>query len=239
MSLILDALRKSEGQRQRHTGPGLASVPEAGERRGPPRWTLVLGALLVANAILILTLFFTRNGESTPPPAGTQARPAETAPVTPSQPSSLPPARTAQRVTLPAPTRADRQEVRPLAAEIPPASASTTTGSPPPATSAPRPQPVAAAAPPPAPRSASSTQASDDARLPRMSEMVVRGELNVPDMHVDIHVYSGNPAERFVFINMRKYKEGDDTREGPRIERITEAGVVMQYDGRRFVLPKD
>jgi len=239
MSLILDALRKSEGQRQRHTGPGLASVPEAGERRGPPRWTLVLGALLVANAILILALFVTRNGEPTPPTVSTQARPAETAPLTPSQPSSQPPARTAQRVTLPPPSRADRQEVRPLSAEIPPAGSSpTTTGNPTPAAGAPRPEPVAAAATP-APRPASSTQASDDARLPRMSEMVVRGELNVPDMHVDIHVYSGNPAERFVFINMRKYKEGDDTREGPRIERITEAGVVMQYDGRRFVLPKD
>jgi general secretion pathway protein B len=58
-------------------------------------------------------------------------------------------------------------------------------------------------------------------------------------MHVDIHVYSGNAAERFVFINMRKYKEGDETREGPQVERITEAGVVMLFDGRRFVLPKD
>ena len=80
MSLILDALRKSEGQRQRHVGPGLASVPETGERRGPPRWTLVLGVLLVANAVLVISLFFTRGGEPTVPPAGTDARPAETPP---------------------------------------------------------------------------------------------------------------------------------------------------------------
>jgi len=232
MSLILDALRKSEGQRQRHAGPGLASVPEAGERRGPPRWTLVLGALLVANVVLVLALFLTRDGEAPPPAATVQARPAEQAPAPPARA----PDRTAQRVTLPPPTRADRQEVRPLAAEIPPPE--TAPGPAPAEDSAPRPQPVAAT-PTPRPQPASSTQATDDARLPRMSEMVVRGELNVPDMHVDIHVYSGNPAERFVFINMRKYKEGDDTREGPRIERITESGVVMQYDGRRFVLPKD
>ena len=236
MSLILDALRKSEGQRQRHAGPGLASVPEAGERRGPPPWTLVLGALLVANVVLVLALFLTRNGEAPPPAPTVQARPAEQEPAPPARA----PARTAQRVTLPPPTRADRQEVRPLAAEIPPqeAAAEPATDSAPAQASAPRPQPVGTT-PPPRRRPASSTQATDDARLPRMSEMVVRGELNVPDMHVDIHVYSGNPAERFVFINMRKYKEGDDTREGPRIERITESGVVMQYDGRRFVLPKD
>ena len=82
-------------------------------------------------------------------------------------------------------------------------------------------------------------EATANARLPRMAELVVAGELNVPDMHVDIHVYSGDPSQRFVFINMRKYVEGDVTREGPTIEGITEAGVVMRHQGRRFMLPKD
>ena len=235
MSLILDALRKSEGQRQRQAGPGLASVPEAGERRGPPRWTLVLGALLIVNALLVLVLFLTRNTEPPSPAPVGQVRPAEAPQTSPAQP----PTRTARQVTLPPPIRADREEVRPLAAEIPPQQtppAPAPTGGPTPAGA---PGPESAPARPPAPRVAQTAQATEDARLPRMSELVVRGELNVPDMHVDIHVYSGNSAERFVFINMRKYTEGDETREGPEIERITEAGVVMRYDGRRFVLPKD
>jgi general secretion pathway protein B len=50
--------------------------------------------------------------------------------------------------------------------------------------------------------------ANEDARLPRFADLVMRGELNVPHMHIDIHVFSEIPAERFVFINMRKYNEG-------------------------------
>jgi general secretion pathway protein B len=63
--------------------------------------------------------------------------------------------------------------------------------------------------------------------------------MNVPHMHLDIHVFSENPAERFVFINMRRYDEGQVTQEGPRIERIARDGVVMDYQGQRFFLPRD
>ena len=67
----------------------------------------------------------------------------------------------------------------------------------------------------------------------------MKGQLNVPAMHLDIHVYSDDPAERFVFLNMRKYREGDDTREGPQVERIAVDGVIMSHEGRRFVLPRE
>jgi general secretion pathway protein B len=75
--------------------------------------------------------------------------------------------------------------------------------------------------------------------LPRFADLVVRGELNVPHMHLDIHVYSGNPAERFVFVNMKRYNEGEATAEGPRIERIVPGGVVMEHRGQRFLLSRD
>ena len=58
-------------------------------------------------------------------------------------------------------------------------------------------------------------------------------------MHLDIHVWSGNPAERFVFINMRRYNEGQATQEGPRVERIARDGVVMDHQGQRFFLSRD
>lgn len=231
MSLILDALRKSEGQRQRHAGPALATVPEASGRGGPARWILVLGVLLAVNAVLVLFLLL-RSPQEPAQEALHQSAPAPATTSPASQPAT-------EAVSLPPPVRAERQEVRPLATEVPPPKAA----SPPPATSgsasggiAPAPEKIARAAPAPA---NSESQADKDARLPRMSELVVRGELNVPDMHVDIHVYSANPDERFVFINMRKYREGDATREGPTVERIAPAGVVMEYQGRRFMLPKD
>ncbi len=236
MSLILDALRKSEGQRQKHVGPALATVPEARQASGTPRWTVILGVLLALNAVVVTVLLLTRpSDDGAGPSAGTAQPPPAQVPAEPAIPQNTrapgPQAPAAQqRVALPPPNRAARQEVRPLSSEMPP--------------------PTPRAAPPPASRTATGSQpaartpppsgtAGADARLPRMAELVVAGELNVPDMHVDIHVYSGNPAQRFVFINMRKYVEGDVTREGPSIERITETGVVMRHNGRRFVLPKD
>ena len=58
----------------------------------------------------------------------------------------------------------------------------------------------------------------------------------LPDLHIDIHVYSENAAERFVFINMKKYDEGSFLDEGPLITAITEEGVVLEQNGISFLL---
>ena len=60
----------------------------------------------------------------------------------------------------------------------------------------------------------------------------------LPELHLDIHVHSANPAERFVFVNMRKYVEGQALKEGPTVERITADGVVLNQHGLRFLLPR-
>ena len=57
-------------------------------------------------------------------------------------------------------------------------------------------------------------------------------------MHIDLHVYSANPQERFVFVNKRKYREGETLQEGPHVETITRDGVVLSQHGRRFILPR-
>ena len=65
------------------------------------------------------------------------------------------------------------------------------------------------------------------------------GSLGLPDMHIDLHVYSSNPAERFVFINMNEYREQDTTEEGPRLQRITPEGALLEYRGSTFLLARD
>ena len=60
----------------------------------------------------------------------------------------------------------------------------------------------------------------------------------LPDLHLDIHVYSEKPADRFVLVNMRKYTEGQTLSEGPAVERITPEGVVLNNHGLRFLLPR-
>ena len=58
-------------------------------------------------------------------------------------------------------------------------------------------------------------------------------------LHIDLHVYSDNPAERFVFINMNQYRENSSLSEGPRVRRITPEGVLLEHRGTTFLLPRD
>jgi general secretion pathway protein B len=239
MSLILDALRKSEHQRQRQVGPGLAVVAEGRESRRPATWLLVVGGLLLLNVLVLVAILLT--GRQTDQAAAVTRPPPVVSPGTsPTAPAAQSPAETrpapARTAPVPLPSRPPRDEVRPLTTEVAAAPAQ-----PPVARPAPPPSEngAAGAAPRTTPPPASVEQATDDARLPRFTNLVVRGELNVPHMHIDIHVFNTVPAERFVFINMRKYGEGEATQEGPRIERITRDGVVMDYQGQRFFLSRD
>ena len=61
------------------------------------------------------------------------------------------------------------------------------------------------------------TAAEAGSDLPTIDDVALQG--GVPEMHIDLHVYSANPQERFVFVNKRKYREGETLQEGPRVER--------------------
>jgi general secretion pathway protein B len=71
--------------------------------------------------------------------------------------------------------------------------------------------------------------------LPSRDDVVTQGS-QVPDLRLDLHVYDTNPANRFVFINMRKLREGETLPEGVRVEQITATGVELSYHGKRFTL---
>lgn len=229
MSLILDALRKSEHQRQRDAGPGLAAVPEGRASHRTAVWVLILGALLLLNILvlsaLVLTDWRSDRVVVTPPAIPQEA--------TPSEPAAAMDREQLRSVPVILPTRPPRDEVRPLAAEVVDPTSTPTPGARP-ATSGSTTHAAGVAGPAPA-----AARATEDARLPRFVDLVMRGDLNLPHMHLDIHVYSATPAERFVFINMRRYNEGQATQEGPRVERITHDGVVMDYQGQQFLLSRD
>ena len=69
--------------------------------------------------------------------------------------------------------------------------------------------------------------------------MRANGLLQLPDLHLDIHVYSATPAERFVFINMSRYRENATLDEGPKVQEITPDGVMLEHQGMRFLLPRE
>jgi general secretion pathway protein B len=75
--------------------------------------------------------------------------------------------------------------------------------------------------------------ANSGTRLPSADELVAAG---IPTLNVDLHVYSTTPSERMVFVNSRKYREGDTLQEGPLVRQITPSGAVLEYNGRDYLL---
>jgi general secretion pathway protein B len=313
MSFILDALRKSEHDRQREKGPGLAEVPVAAPKPRKNIWASVAVGLLVVNLIAIGVLLLRRAGngsteantpdmavptagapvqsvapapdDSTSAPAqgagpagaGTPAGPGGvyaggTATPYPSQqvPGTVPP------VLRPALPAADGGSHNPLADELSDNAAGGESGesydpgydgyqdgapypTAPPGVSGPPPgvggspsrrgsvvyetlpesEPVtspARAAANAAARNPVSPAPGSVSSLPTLDDL--GGQTGLPELRVELHIYSTNPAERFVFVNGHRYKEGDTLQEGPRVDRITADGAEMSYRGKRFVLPR-
>ena len=64
MSFILDALKKSETDRQRQNGPALFEVKVAPPRTGLPLWAVGLGALLAVNLVIVAWVLLRRPAQA-------------------------------------------------------------------------------------------------------------------------------------------------------------------------------
>ncbi len=79
----------------------------------------------------------------------------------------------------------------------------------------------------------------DETSVPLLSETEYDFQDQLPEMHLDVHVYKKHPEGRFVLINMEKYREGQKMPSGVVIEAIVVEGVMMNYQGQRFLMPLD
>lgn len=250
MSFILDALRKSEHERQKQVGPALAEVPAAAARPTGNAWATGAVILLLVNLLVIGVMLLRKPdapAASAQKPAGTpaSAQPRESADPIPAVAVSRAPPPPQLRPTAKAPvSRPTRNSLRDeVAPPDPPPPASPGVASEPP----PGPAAVTRARGPGTvtyqsledidPRQASGNATSTDQGLPKLDEMPAQGGL--PDLQLQLHVYSNKPQDRFVFINGQKYRDGDTLKEGPLVEQITSEGVVLSSNGHRFVLSRD
>ncbi len=249
MSYILDALNKAERERKRGSAPALdagvpASTPET-PARSPWPWIALLA--VVFNAVLAALLIWsslqdsgtpesearvTTQAPAAPAPATTTAPPV--APVTPSLP--------AQTVT-PAPAIAPAPPPDPLAT-LHPAKPIAPTSTLPLMTDAELQQLAreqemeeqaarAKAEPAPAPVAADNAPPALET-IPLQIELPPDLQQALPALRVDVHVYDENRANRFVMINLRRYREGDEITPELRVERITKEGLLFQFRGKRF-----
>lgn len=263
MSFILDALKKSENARQRQIGPAVAELPRRRPQSDRPVWAFVVAGLLLVN-IGVLALVLTRGNKGPVQPAaaavtapndagGTAQLPLNYPAALPArQPMQLPP-----EEPLPAPLQAApragggpgslaEEAALPneldgdggIAAAADLAQAQLAQGVRP--IQAPAVAPLANAPPAPAGAAAAQPAARSDPEevLPSMGELQARGR-SFPPLKLDIHTFADKPADRFVFVNMRRYNEGQTLAEGMSVERITEEGVILNQQGMRFLLPRN
>ncbi len=55
-------------------------------------------------------------------------------------------------------------------------------------------------------------------------------------MHLDVHVYDRRESRRFVYISGRLYNEGAKLKNGAELIEIVPSGVVMRINGEQFLL---
>jgi hypothetical protein len=237
MSFILDALKKSEIERQRQSQPGLMDTPTAQRRGRLPLWAILLGALLAIN-VVVLAVMLLRSGA--PAAASTPKKHTEPAAVAEDKAPAVAdhfsplgqtpvyapeiPANIADGVST---GTSAASQVAPLAAPLGAPHSIAQRSAPRPALR--RPDPLL---------NDEDAKADNEEVLPSINQVNLTGAQALPELHLDVHVYATKAGDRFVYINMRKYHEGNSLPEGPVVEHIRRDGVVLNYQGLRFILPR-
>ena len=237
MSLILEALKKAQRDRARHQAPEAMLSPYATARKSRPMasWAVIAGAVLLFASGGVVTWWWGRAASPLPAPASPVeiSRPAPTPEVSeqapkpalvPPGPSPATPAREGGGQLAPSSIRPT-----PPAKPRPPGPSGTGDMAGPFAASASVRRPPAAApsaALVPLPRAEPKPAPSAS---PSLAEVISTLTLNAL-------VYSDVKKERIVYIDGRRYVEGERVNGLYLLEEITPQGVLLSYQGERGLL---
>ena len=212
MSFILEALKKSENKRRKTTSPGPRTIHEPlSQSRGRKRsWPLWL--LVIAVNVLLLVWFLG-------PWQKTQLQPSEQAvhslPVPHHKPVEV--AGQEPTATQAQPRKAKEKELlgEAGAGEREPV----------------RSKEQKTANPLPVPK--------NENHIYRLAELPLAVRQQLPALQMSLHAYNRESASAsLVQLNNRIVREGDEVGSNLRLERITDDGVVLSYDGYRFLFPR-
>ncbi len=239
MSLILEALRKSEAERRRGTVPDvyaeLPPVPATRSRLGVSR-----GAWVALAALLVPALWIARGALAPATPAALPA--VRSAPVA-SQPQALPPVRHLSPPASPPRTQPDPAiaEAAPATARLSPAVHADPAS--PGSTRALAAAPAAVATPPsappqiaPAPAATAMEPLSSPPATLSLSDLSVEERKALPPLKMSMHLWNDDPAQRLVIIDGNRLHEGDRIGDAV-VTAILADGVLLDWNGRRLKLP--
>lgn len=227
MSLILDALRKADAERERGSVPNLHAqpvVPGSGEASPPPRaasvWPGVAFGIALGLAGAVVWMAIGRDAPPVPSGAAPEAAPVAPAPAVPGAVDRAPPVAAAPSGGVPAPAAA------------------------PPAEPAPWPQPEERR---PAPHTENVEAAKADAPVrvlgnvpPAPPPVIGREQLppnirsELPQLTIGGSIYSPDPAARSLIINGQLFRERDRLTQELSLEEIRLKAAVFSFRGYRF-----
>ncbi|TLY95952.1 MAG: hypothetical protein E6K23_04765 [Gammaproteobacteria bacterium] len=222
MSFILDALKKSESDRQRHSGPALFEVKVAPPRSALPLWAVAVAALLVVNLAILMWMLW-------PHPAARSADSSTAA----TRLAAQGPQAAAASTPAPPPLSLTAPAASPAAPALPPTPAVASGAGDNPDDYAPAAEPAAA------PSLSNRVRRATADGVPLYQDAAATAGASIPQLRLDLHVFAQRPQDRFVMINMHKLREGDSLPEGVHVDSITPEGAVLSYGAARFLLPRD
>lgn len=219
MSYILEALKKSQAERQLGELPSIHAAPLHGgagtatTASRKPLWLALAGAALVLFVALLIWRQPWQGPVSAPavvvapvvvvPPAAPVAVPVP-APVAPKPAAAV--------IVAPAPA--------PLAVVVPPPK-------PPPVAVAPTPAPATPAAPAPA---------ADDS-LPGLRDLPEPIQRQIAPLAIGGYIYSKDPADRLLLIDKILRHEGEEVAPGLVLEKLQPKAAVFSFKGYRYRVP--
>ncbi|MEO8005829.1 MAG: general secretion pathway protein GspB [Betaproteobacteria bacterium] len=247
MSYILEALRKSDQQRNRGATPTLFGGQEATVVRRRTAFILygVLAVALIGAGIAIGVLrpwqtpqadmadrapIVVRSPVAAPAPAvapPTQSKPPDAIAPMPATPA--PDIATAPRAEpKPKPTARPKRRVdRPIRkSETAVADQARTDAAPESRAEMPAAEPANAEAP--------ATEAANAEPVSTMAELPASIRDELPKIKITVHAYSSRPASRIVGYENRILREGDYLVPGLKLEEITRDGMILSFKGYRF-----
>jgi general secretion pathway protein B len=224
VSLILEALRRSEAERRRGQAPSLLDGLAPPRDRARPLWPVALGGLLGGLLLAAAVAWWLRPLPGADVPIEVRDEAPPPAPVT-------------APVTAPAAAPAPPPAIAATPAAAPPDARDA--ARPPPVTQTPLPPPAVAATPavaaPPAPADPHLGPLAGDLAVADLPAPLRAG---LPPLRLSVHVFAEDPARRFAIVDGARLREGEALVDGLQLQEIRRDGLRLAWQGRSLWLPR-
>jgi general secretion pathway protein B len=238
VSYILEALKKLEQKRQQEGTPNLLTLQgDATKVRKKRRvWPYITLGVFLLNGIIVLVLFWIAPWKHAGQPLSKTSRVARESTTPPpvtvlQEKKEQPVAETKKDVALPE----KKDETQSVPSQPPaPVPGKVASESMPPKAAPVQATPPIKTSPESSPREIKPIKPSNKVLSIKELPAAIKGSL--PELKMTVHSYNEQPQSRFVVMNNNTIREGQSMNTDLKVEQITPNGVILNYQGHRFVL---